>query len=450
VSRHQQLERQRAAIRAVQWERLTALLDTMLITNPYYQRRMSHLTIGSPEDFVRLCPLLTKRMLVADREDAPPYGTNLTYPIENYTRFCQTSGTTGPPLTWLDSRDDWGAMLQAWQQIFDTAGLQPGEDRLCFPFSFGPFLGFWTAFEAASRLGCMVIPMGGMSTNARLQLMLDHQISVVVTTPTYALHMGEVKQEGELRDAKFSLRLIIVAGETGGSQPAIRARMEKIWPGATVFDHHGLTETGPVSCQQPGMSGHLRVLEDFHFVEILDPASGREVIAGEEGELIVTTLTRLGGPMLRYRTGDVVRKAYAPDGTLCLEGGILGRLDDMVCVRGVNIYPSAVDAVLRRFPDISEYQVRERRSGSLLDLKILIEPARGAPRDPGLAERIMTALRDTFQLRMEVQVVPHGSLPRFEFKARRWLKETPPLAAVTESAGSPTKENYSRWAGRLT
>ncbi len=426
MSIHAQLERQRTAIRAAQWERLAALLDTILITNSFYQRRISHLTIESLEDYERLCPLLTKRMLVADREDAPPYGTNLTYPIENYTRFCQTSGTTGPPLTWLDSRDDWAAMLQAWQTIFDTAGLQPGEDRLCFPFSFGPFLGFWTAFEAASRLGCMVIPMGGMSTNSRLQLMLDHQISVVVTTPTYALHMGEVKMEGDLRDAKFALRLIIVAGETGGSQPDIRARMERIWPGAKVFDHHGLTETGPVSCQQPEMTGHLRVLEDYHFVEILDPASGREVIAGEQGELIVTTLTRLGGPMLRYRTGDLVRKAYAPDGALCLDGGILGRLDDMICVRGVNIYPSAVDAVLRRFPEVAEYQVREHRTGALLDLKVLVEPTSAALRDTALADRISGVLRDTFQLRMEVQTVAPGTLPRFEFKARRWLKETPP------------------------
>ena len=378
--------------------------------------------IESLDDFVRLCPLLTKRMLVADRAESPPYGTNLTYPLENYTRFCQTSGTTGPPLTWLDSRDDWNSMLAAWQQIYETAALVPAEDRICFPFSFGPFLGFWTAFEAASRVGCMVIPMGGMSTNARLRLMLDHQVSVVITTPTYALHMGEVKQEGEFSSEKFAVRLFIVAGEAGGSVPGIRGRIEKLWPGATVFDHHGLTETGPVSCQQPGVPGMLRVLEDFHFVEILDPASGREVLEGEEGELIVTTLARLGGPMLRYRTGDLVRKAWAADGTLCLEGGILGRLDDMVTVRGVNIYPSAVDAVLRRFHEVAEYQVREHRTGALLDLKILIEPPPGL-RDVTLAQRVSAALRDTFQLRIEVQAVAPGALPRFEFKARRWIKE---------------------------
>jgi phenylacetate-CoA ligase len=410
-------------IRATQWERLEALLDTILITNPFYQRRMSHLTIGSLDDFVRLCPLLTKRMIVADREARPPYGTNLTYPIENYTRFCQTSGTTGPPLAWLDSRDDWNGMLHAWQRIFDTAALLPGEDRLFFPFSFGPFLGFWTAFEAATHLGCMVIPGGGMSTNARLQLMLDHQVSVVVTTPTYALHMGDVRHQTEsLRGAKFALRLIIVAGETGGSQPAIRQRMEDAWPGATVFDHHGLTETGPTSCQEPGVPCRLRLLEDFHFAEILDPATGQEVFEGDEGELVITTLTRLGGPMLRYHTGDLVRKAYAPDGALCLDGGILGRLDDMVCIRGVNIYPAAVDAVLRRFPEIVEYQVREHRSGALLDLKVIVEvPPKS--RDRSLADRVSAALRDAFQLRIEVQSVPAGALPRFEFKARRWIKE---------------------------
>jgi len=424
MTRHRQLEQQRAAIRAAQWERLQALLDTIMVMNPFYQKRLEHLTIESLEGFVQRCPLLTKRMLVADREEHPPYGTNLTYPLENYTRFCQTSGTTGPPLTWLDSRDDWNAMLAAWQVIYDAAALMPAEDRICFPFSFGPFLGFWTAFEAASRLGCMVIPMGGMSTNARLRLMLDHHVSVVVTTPTYALHMGEVKAEGEYADGKFAVRLFIVAGEAGGSDPAIRSRIEKFWPGTHIFDHHGLTETGPVSCQRSGPAGGLRVLEDFHFAEILDPASGREVLEGEQGELIITTLTRLGGPMLRYRTGDLVRKAYAEDGALCLDGGIIGRLDDMVTVRGVNIYPSAVDAVMRQFAEVAEYQVREHRTGALLDLRVLIEPRPGL-RDNTLATRVSAALRDVFQLRIEVQAVAPGALPRFEFKARRWLKEKP-------------------------
>ncbi len=423
--RSEEIDRFRSAIRQRQWERLRALLDTVQTTNAFHRKRLMNFSVAtSLEDYVRRCPLMTKRLLVQDREAFPPYGSNHTYPLENYTRFCQTSGTTGPPLTWLDSRDDWGGMLNLWQEIFAAFGIEPGEDRLFFPFSFGPFLGFWTAFEAASRIGCLVIPGGGMSTNSRLQLMLDHQVTVICTTPTYALHLGEVKEASELlRRGKWALRRIVVAGEPGGSQPEVRARLEALWPGAQVLDHHGLTETGPVSYQDPADAGRLRVLEDAYFAEVLDTATGREVLEGATGELVLSTLHRLGSPMLRYRTGDLVRKCYGEDGGLCLDGGILGRLDDMICVRGVNIYPSAVDGVLRRFPEVVEYQVREVRQGALLDLKLVVEVPLSV-RDPApVAERIALALRDSFQLRMDVEVVPQGTLPRFEFKARLWIKE---------------------------
>ena len=425
VTRSKVIERSRQAIREGQWERLRALLDTVQMTNAFHRKRLMNMAAAtSLDEYVRRCPLMTKRLLVQDRENFPPYGSNHTYPLENYTRFCQTSGTTGPPLTWLDSRDDWGGMLNLWQQIFDAFGIQPGDDRMFFPFSFGPFLGFWTAFEAASRIGCLVIPGGGMSTNARLQLMLEHGVTVICTTPTYALHLGEQKaQQGNFREATWALRKIIVAGEPGGSQPEIRARLETLWPGVSVLDHHGLTETGPVSYQDPANPHCLRVLEEAYFAEVLDPATGREVFEGESGELVLSTLHRLGGPMLRYRTGDLVRKHYAEDGGLCLEGGILGRLDDMVCVRGVNIYPSAVDAVLRRFPEVMEYQVRELRHGALLDLKLVVEVPLSLRDTTPFAERLSLALRDAFQLRMDVEVVPQGTLPRFEFKARRWIKE---------------------------
>jgi phenylacetate-CoA ligase len=414
---------QRAAIRGRQWEQLRSLLDTILVTNAFHRRRLQGLVFDSLETFSELCPLMTKRMLVADRETFPPYGSNLTYPIENYTRFCQTSGTTGPPLTWLDSRDDWSSMLAAWHSLFAVANLEPGEDRLFFPFSFGPFLGFWTAFEAASRLGCMVIPGGGMSTVARLQLMLDHQVTVIATTPTYALYLGEQRMAHDaFRTAPFAVRLIIVAGEPGGSQTVVRDRLASMWPGVVVFDHHGLTETGPVSYQDPHVPCQLKIMEEFHFAEIIDPKSGREVEVGEEGELIISTLTRLGCPMLRYRTGDIVRKAFAADGTLSLAGGILHRLDDMVCVRGVNVYPAAVDAVVRQFSEVHEYQVREIRTGALLDLAITVEPHGEESTD--LADRIAAALRDALQLRIEVTTVASGTLPKFEFKAKRWLKES--------------------------
>ena len=253
MRRSEAIERYRHGIRQRQWERLRALLDTVQTTNPFHRKRLMNTGIAvSLDDYVKRCPLMTKRLLVQDRQNFPPYGSNQTYPLENYTRFCQTSGTTGPPLTWLDSRDDWDGMLLLWQEIFSAFGLEPGEDRLFFPFSFGPFLGFWTAFEAASRIGCLVIPGGGMSTKSRLQLMYDHGVTAICTTPTYAVHLGQLKeQNADFQQEHWALRRIIVAGEPGGSQPKIRARIEALWPGAKVYDHHGLTETGPVVIRIP-------------------------------------------------------------------------------------------------------------------------------------------------------------------------------------------------------
>jgi phenylacetate-CoA ligase len=422
------IESKRAAISQKQWEKLRALLQTVLPMNKFWSKRLAGLPMESLGDFLMHAPFLSKRMLVEDRETFPPYGTNLTFPIENYTRFCQTSGTSGKPLAWLDSRDDWRVMLDCWETIYNKAGLEPGEDRVFFPFSFGPFLGFWTAFEAATRMGYMVIPGGGMSTVARLQIMLEHGVTVICCTPTYAQHLGEVKaQDPLLNQAEWSLKTIIVAGEPGGSSTSVRAKIESYWPGVKVFDHHGLTEVGPVSYQDPKQPGRLLVLEDFYLVEVIDPASGREVLAGEEGELVITTLRRLGCPLLRYKTGDIVRKGYTRLGRLCFEGGVSGRLDDMVLVRGVNVFPSAVEAIVRRFSQVEEYQVREERRGALLELHLLLEPVAGLRplQLTALKEQLEAALRDALALRIPVKILRPGALPRFEFKARRWIKELP-------------------------
>ena len=422
----QDIDTKRALIRQRQWDKLRALLQTVLPMNKFWSKRLAGLPLDTLEGFLEHCPFLGKKMLMEDRENFPPYGTNLTFPIENYTRFCQTSGTSGKPLAWLDSRDDWRVMLDCWETIFNKAGLEPGEDRVFFPFSFGPFLGFWTAFEAATRMGCLVIPGGGMSTMARLQTMLEHGVSVICCTPTYAQHLGEVKtMDPVLSAAEWNLKTIIVAGEPGGSSPIIRAKIEAQWPGVKVFDHHGLTEVGPVSYQDPKLPGRLLVLEEFYLVEIIDPASGREVLAGEEGELVITTLRRMGCPLLRYKTGDIVRKGYSRLGRLSFEGGVSGRLDDMVLVRGVNVFPSAIDAIVRRFPLIEEYQVREERKAAMLELHLLVEPiSEQRPAQMAqLKEQVEAALRDALALRIPVTVLRPGALPRFEFKARRWIKE---------------------------
>ncbi len=404
-------------LRDLQWQRLHRLLAAVLPRNAFWQRRVpAGFAPASLAAFVETCPLLTKADLVRDREVFPPYGSNRTWEPRRYTRFTQTSGTTGRPLPWLDTREDWEAMLGCWRQVFAAAGVTPERDRVFFAFSFGPFLGFWTAFEAAVSMNLLAMPGGSLSTKARLQVIAENEATVLCCTPTYAIRLGEARREAH---SPSKVRLVIVAGEQGGSIPATRRRIEALWPGAAVFDHHGLTEVGPVSHEEPGQPGCLRIMEDAYFAEVLDPATLTEVDDGATGELVLTTLLRTGCPLLRYRTGDLVQKRIMPDGGLCLDGGIISRTDDMVVVRGVNVYPSAIEGVLRRFPEVVEYQVREDWIDGMLELRLVVELETGRER---MAPRIEAALQDSLALRIPVEVFPLGSLPRFEFKSRRWIK----------------------------
>jgi phenylacetate-CoA ligase len=372
------------------------------------------------DDITRL-PFTCKDELAADQRNHPPYGSNLTYPPEKYARLHQTSGTsTGRPLRWLDTPENWDWLLSCWLTSFAFMGLTP-RDRVFFPFSFGPFLGFWTAFEAASRAGQLVIPGGGMTSTARLRFLVEHDCTVVYATPTYALHLAELAAKEGLNLAASAVRAVVVAGEPGGSIPATRRRIEEVW-GARVFDHYGMTEVGPVAFEAVETPASLYVLESEYITEILEPSSDRPVPPGEYGELVVTNLGRIGSPLIRYRTGDLVKADTRPDprdlGWLRLNGGILGRADDMIHVRGNNLYPSAIEAIIRRFTDVAEYRLLVDHSGPLADLRIEVEPIPDAD-GMKLADDVSRAVRDELLFRVEVLPAPCGSLPRYELKAKR-------------------------------
>jgi phenylacetate-CoA ligase len=370
--------------------------------------------ITSIEDFTARVPFTTKADLVADHAAHPPFGSNLTFSKERYTRFCQTSGTTAQPLAILDTPESWDWMLGNWARIYRECGIAPG-DCVYFAFSFGPFLGFWTAFEGAAKYGCLCIPGGGLSSAARIRGIVQHRAEVLLCTPTYALHLAEVAaREGlSLRDS--AVRKIFVAGEPGGSVPAVRERISAAWNGAEVLDHYGMTEVGPVAFQRTGESDALHIIEESYFAEIIDPKTGAPVADGATGELVLTPLGREASPLLRYRTGDLVRRRAGAG--FVLEGGILGRSDDMLVVRGVNIFPSAVDAILRALPEIAEYRVHVTRNGAMTELAIEIESD-----DDTAASRLAAKLTESFTLRIPVTRVAAGSLPRFELKARRWVR----------------------------
>jgi phenylacetate-CoA ligase len=259
--------------------------------------------------------------------------------------------------------------------------------------------------------------------------MQDNHVNVLCCTPTYALRLAEVAADEKIATTKLGVKTIIVAGEPGGSIPATRAKLESLWPGARIFDHHGMTEVGPVTFECPAKPGVLHVIESAYYAEVIDPATGQPA---SKGELVLTTLTRTGSPLLRYRTGDLVQcRMPNAEGRivacecgrfdLALAGGILGRVDDMIIVRGVNIYPSAVEEIIRGLSEVAEYRVHVSAKQALTEMDVEIEPVAGAAA-PALAAQLEQLFHKAFALRVPVSVVAAGSLPRFEMKAMRWVK----------------------------
>lgn len=420
----------RLAIQQEQLEKLNHLIQALHGENRFYTSRLRaaglERGVESLEEYFERMPFTTKQEIVEDQVDHPPHGTNLTFPLERYTRFNQTSGTTGAPLRWLDTPESWSWMVGNWERVFEAAGVN-SSDHVFFAFSFGPFLGFWTSFDAALRRGCLALPGGGMSTGGRLRTLLDNQATVVCCTPTYAIRMGETARSEGIHLADGKVRALIVAGEPGGSIPSTRKRIEELWPGSRVFDHHGMTEVGPVSFESPTHPGVLHVIESSFIAEVLHPETLSPVEPGGIGELVLTNLGRVGSPLLRYRTGDIVNPVWDGERVfrrpeLALVGGILGRVDDMVIVRGVNVSPAALEDVIHSRGDVAEYRVEISTLRGLTEMRVVIEPDGESIPGHDLRREIETALRTAFSLRIPVQVVPPGSLPRFEMKAQRWVR----------------------------
>ncbi len=405
--------------------RVRELIRAVSPNNPFYARKLAGICaddIQTLEDVARL-PFTTKAELAADQIEHSPYGSNLTFPLECYCRLHQTSGTsTGRPLRWLDTPASWEWLLGCWRASFQLLGLTH-RDKVFFPFSFGPFLGFWTAFEAATRSGYLCIPGGGMSSTARLRFLVEHGCTVVFATPTYALHLAELAAKEGVDLASSAVRALVVAGEPGGNVAATRARIEAVW-GARVFDHYGMTEVGPVAFEAVDQPGTMYLLESEYLAEVLCADSNTPAPPGECGELVLTNLGRIGSPLIRYRTGDLVHLAAAPDPSgrtwRRLEGGIVGRADDMIHVRGNNLYPASLEAIIRRFPQVAEYRIVINHADALADLRIEVEPLSGDGRE--LAELVGRAIRDELLFRAEVCPAPPGTLPRFEMKARRIVR----------------------------
>jgi phenylacetate-CoA ligase len=423
----------RRGLEHLQLEKVRAHLPEVAARNVFYRRKWQEAgidaaTIRTLDDFRRL-PFTAKQELVADQQTHPPFGTNLTYPLKRYTRFHLTSGTTGRPLRWLDTPESWEWWIRCWLYVYRAAGVGP-QDRIFFAFSFGPFIGFWSAFDAGIRLGALCLPGGGQDSILRLRTLIDNEATVLVCTPSYALHLAQVAREHGIDTAATPIRLTIHAGEPGACIPSTKRRIEEAW-GARCFDHHGLTEVGPVGFECLAQPGVLRVNEAEFISEVVDPRTGEPAEDGQ-GELVLTNLGRWGSPVFRYRTGDLVR--VGPGGCACgrrfarLEGGILGRVDDMLIIRGVNVFPSVVDNIVRRHPEVDEYRIEVYQQAEMPQIRVLLEidqAARGREASDRTVAAIAEGIRTSVGLRVETRAVPAGTLPRFEHKARRVVRTEP-------------------------
>jgi len=402
---------------AHQLEQLNCMLREILPHNKFYFDKFNECRVPlSNLDDLACFPYTFKDELIGSH-DKGDLAKNLTYSIDQYVRFHRTSGTRGRPMVVMDTEPDWKWWIDAWQYVLDAAELT-SQDRCFFAFSFGPFIGFWSAFDAVAHRGCLAVPSGGLSTLNRLELILQIRPTTIFCTPTYALHMAEVAHANRMPVDQWGVNCLVLAGEPGGSIPSIRERIESAW-NAKVIDHSGATEVGPWGYSNSEQTG-IFVNEAYFIPEFISLDTGTSASEGELSELVLTSLGRNGAPLIRYRTGDLVRPSWnypSPCNFVLLEGGVLGRADDMLIIRGVNVFPTSIEQILRGFPEVVEYRLTAHKRGEMDGLRIEVEDRKSDP------ERIAQELQLRLGLKVDVEVVEIGSLPRFEGKGRRFVDQ---------------------------
>jgi phenylacetate-CoA ligase len=395
--------------------RLNALLEEVTERNPFQRARISSGRMRSLDQLSEL-PLTTKDELLCDQAANPPFGTNLSFPIEDYTLVFQTSGTTGSPLKVLETPADWAWWRRCFGRVLVAAGLD-ATDRVALASSFGPYVQFWASFEAAQEINALTVSLGGMDSLQRLDTLRHYQATALVCTPSYALHLAKRAAETDRRAALESVAALVCTGEPGASLPAVRSQIEESW-GARCYDHAGLSEVGPFSypCEA---GGGLHLNADEYLFEVLERGGDDPVPDGETGELVVTALGRRGFPVIRYRTGDAVRRSREPcpagHADPWLPEGIAGRTDDMVVIRGMNVFPSAIEQILRELGGVGEYLITFYTDPNAMDeVKVEVELER-----PGDARELQARLRTQLGLRVRIVPVKTGTLEAQPGKARR-------------------------------
>ena len=416
----------------LQLAKLRVMLAWAKERSPLWQRKLKGTGI-EPEDIRRLediqaIPFLTKSEILDSQQEYPLYGDIFSASPELGIAYHQTSGTSGrTPLRVVETPRDWAWAANTWASGLYAFGVRSA-DVAYFPFGYGPFQGFWGTHYGIQKLGAMTIPGGAQSSENRIRQIIELGATVVVTTPSYAIRLAQVAEEMGIDLAQGSkVEFLVHAGEPGANVPATKAMIEKAW-GAHSGDFAGMSESSGLTCFECSEKpGGIHIIEDSFLEEVVDPTTGKWVGYGERGERITTSFGKGIIPLLRYRTGDLVERV---PGSRCTcgrtwdlyNGGILGRVDDMKLIRGTNVFPSAIEAVVRKHERIREFQIVLHKVNYLDEITVRLEPKPevAASEWPGLGQQLSKDLAEAHEgLRFNVEMVPPGELPTFELKARR-------------------------------
>ena len=427
----------REDIRRLQTHKLRQMSEWSYARSPFHRRRFDEAGFRPEQiqtlDDLRRVPMMTREEWMQSLVEYPMFGDLPATDTGHAVRYHLTSGTSGrTPIRVLDSMKDWEWIAEMWCYGFWGFGVRP-EDIVYFAFGYGSFIGFWGAHYCSEKLGALVIPGGAQTTEQRIKQIVEMGVTTVCSTPTYALRMWQVASEMGVNLATDSkVNKLILSGEPAGSIPAVKRQLEEAW-GAKCGDTAGMTEVGTIMifecAKQPGGT---HIIEDHYIEEVINPENGEPVGYGELGERVVTSFGRGFIPVLRYRTKDMVVKVPH---TACTcgrttdlyDGGIRGRWDDMKLIRGTNVYPRAVESIVREFDAIDEFQIYISREGIRDEIAIKLELKPGREADwPELETRLRKALADAHEgLHFLIVLMEPNTLPRFELKAKRLMDVRP-------------------------
>ena len=424
----------RDRLRALQLERFRERMKYLYDKSPMYRRKYDEAGI-KPEDIralddIQHVPFTIKEELRDSQARNPPWGDFMCVPPEEGVRVFQTTGTPGIPVKVLLNKRDWTVHFYNQFMHFMYGYGMKTSDILFVPFGYSLYIAWWGFQAAVEQAGVMIVPGGAQSSQDRVRNIFEWDATAVCGTPTYLLHLGETAEKTGTPLSDSKVKIVVAAGEPGANVPATKTAIEEFW-GAKCYDDIGSSEISNFGFECTAQKG-THVVESMFYAECLDPETLKPVEPGEVGELVLSNLCTESMPLLRYRIKDLVRfnteRCECGRTFLRLDGGILGRSDDMFQFAGVNIFPSAIENLIRQVPEFSnEYQIVVPKLGTGKHMTIRVEPGSPEIAEEGMAQAVKKFI-ETFKYRItvtpHVEIAEMEELPRFELKAKRLIRET--------------------------